>query len=1154
MTTWPLTLTGEILIDGAWQSVPMRTDPKITITRGGSSEGSRAQPGKCTVTLDNRDGTYSPRNPNSSLFGKIGRNTPFRFRVDDLPADPAPVLADTFNRTEINGWGVADTGQTWVIYDPFGTSPPASAYSVSNGTGRISPTFDASRNIRASGLAISDMDATFTVMTEERAQGDNGEGAVFASFLARINVAASSFYRFNVGFRVDTGLPGNTGLRVAVNMVRFDNLEDAILNRQKSVPGLTYEPGVPLRVRVQCVGPHLRMRVWADGSTEPQAWHSQAYDEAFTTGEVGFMSVIGAAPDTAVPFDVHFGNLQVRQPAADPGVNRLRGEIPAWPPRRHDESGNDLTTPIEPAGLLRRLGTGAPLLKSPMRRHIPALFPLAYYPLEEGRQGDVRAADATLNANAGLLVVQGMEFAKDSDLLGSASLPTLTDNARMSSPAVPGKETGSWSVSMMFRISESNFPTDATEHQILRFLTAGSAAVTWVVSLELSGTSPTMRVRAFDADGVQLDNRTAGHDAAVAAGAPGLLDDWRRLRVRAVEVGADLNWRFDWIDLDGSTWGNGATLTSTGAGRPSRISTTFGSGVKGMALGHLSMWGVQFEAAYLHTGQPAALGGAASTQGLRGETTRAFLDRLGGQEGIALEITGPAEERLGPVPSGTFLDLVQQAAATEMGLLTEDRSALGLEHRARETLYNQGVALTLDYSNGQIFDPFDPTDDDKDIRNEITAKRREGSEATAVLEEGPLAVQPPPEGIGRYATSVETIVDSDNQLPDQAGWRLHVATADEMRVTKLHLKMGNPRMRALIDDVLRLDVGSRIQIINLPDDLPPDGFDLLIMGYREEFGVNRWDITFTCVPASPWQVGVLEDAEVSRADTDGSELATAVDADDTSLLAHTTSGPYWTEDPADVPLDVRVGGEVLTVSEIEPGAWDQFTRTVANSWGTSSSGLVWTEAGGVASDRSVNGTRGVITLAANPGTIRFQQLLPGLIADCEVRVRMSVSQVATGASFLPSVLLRTLDTSNYYRARVHFDTSGGMFASITRGITQIGTTTTLATTYTAGAEFEVRVRLTGHTIRMRVWPVGAEEPSVWHHEETITADLIAAGTVGVTGSAFATNTNVSPELRYDEFSVVTPQRFTVVRSVNKIVKPHGAGTDARLATPTVVAL
>jgi hypothetical protein len=73
----------DLWIDAAWVDITddVYTRAPIMITRGRTAEGGQVEPSSCTVTVNNRDGTYSPRNPSSPYFGKIGRNTPARVRV-----------------------------------------------------------------------------------------------------------------------------------------------------------------------------------------------------------------------------------------------------------------------------------------------------------------------------------------------------------------------------------------------------------------------------------------------------------------------------------------------------------------------------------------------------------------------------------------------------------------------------------------------------------------------------------------------------------------------------------------------------------------------------------------------------------------------------------------------------------------------------------------------------------------------------------------------------------------------------------------------------------------------------------------------------------------------------------------------------------------
>jgi hypothetical protein len=86
----------ELWIDDAWVDITsdVYTRAPITITRGRSAEGGQVEPSECRLTVNNRDGAYTPRNPTGDYFGKIGRNTPARVSVG----------ADTRLVGEVAGW------------------------------------------------------------------------------------------------------------------------------------------------------------------------------------------------------------------------------------------------------------------------------------------------------------------------------------------------------------------------------------------------------------------------------------------------------------------------------------------------------------------------------------------------------------------------------------------------------------------------------------------------------------------------------------------------------------------------------------------------------------------------------------------------------------------------------------------------------------------------------------------------------------------------------------------------------------------------------------------------------------------------------------------------------------------------------------------
>ncbi|WP_086809799.1 hypothetical protein [Streptomyces reticuliscabiei] len=946
MAQWPLQRIGEVLIDGAWAPVPMRADTSIVITRGIGAEATVAQPAGTSVRIIDPDATYSPRNAESGLYGKFGRNTQFRFRVGDAPAQGAALLSDTFTRTVANGWGTSTSGATWSIYDPLGTSPPASEYSVSSGAGKVtSSTLNASRYIATSGLSLSDYEATFTVNANQTAEDNNTDERLFFAAVLRINRTNHQYYMALISLRPRTGVYGIGGLSVDAQFSKVNLLtgNNSTLTPQRTVPGLGYSVTSKLQVRVRCNGPELALRVWADGDPEPDNWHAQAYDDEFTSGEFGFRASC-TADDTTVPITYSFDDLTVLPLVPDDGAVRLVAELSALDPYE-DESGADAYVDVDAAGVLRRYDGQQKTAASALRNHVAGYRPVAYWPFEEGAQGSSSVVQAADTSPAGPLTVSKVDFARDDTLAGSDPLPNLQAGATIRSTGIPGFSTGRWAVYFMLKFTTQGFPTDATEHQILSFSTAN---VTLTAYALLSGGAARIVLRGVDSSGTAVAGAAAILQTDLtAAGNLGFLDRWQQFKIYGQESGGSTTYTIAALDPDNTGVTSSLTAAAHTADRVRTIATTVGSGAAGVGLGHLSIWGVAFTDAYNSSLNNTVVSYEVGAPGL---TTKDWLSSLSTDFGQALEIEGPAETRLGPYYSAPFISLAQAAARTDFGLMTELRNRLGLRYVSRQALYDLPVDLVLDYSSGQVFSPFRPKDDDKGLINRITVKRREGSEASAEVSEGPLSVQPPPDGINVNDDSVDTIVHSDDQLPSQAGWRLHVAAWDAMRVASLTLKMANPRMRPLLGTVLGLKEGSRIQVINTPKRYGPDGFDLLVRGSKETHAEGIFDITFNCSPYRPYVTGlaVQEGSAVSptdpRADTSGAALAEDLDATETGVDVLTADSRKWITTatyPGDFPFTIRVGGEVMRVTAVT-GATSSQTFTVERSV----NGVVKTHASG----------------------------------------------------------------------------------------------------------------------------------------------------------------------------------------------------------------
>lgn len=487
--------------------------------------------------------------------------------------------------------------------------------------------------------------------------------------------------------------------------------------------------------------------------------------------------------------------------------------------------------------------------------------------------------------------------------------------------------------------------------------------------------------------------------------------------------------------------------------------------------------------------------------------------------------------------------------------------------------------IALNYA-GDISPPFKPDPDDQNVYNDITATRQDGGQARFVQETGPLNTGDPavdPDAIGVYDGGDVTInVAEDEQLADQAAWRVHLGTVEEERYPLVRIDLAaNPD---LADEMTELGVGDRMTIAGPPEWLPPETIQLIAEGGTETIGLYDWDVVLNASAGTPWtvaQAAALEDSTAgpnnpNRADTSDCRLVTAVNSAATSFVVHTppdsvfdrvpwiiSTGPAAAPNllPAQFPFDVRLGGENVRVTACTPSAWDAFTRTTASGWGTSTSGQAWTTSGGSAADYSTNGSLGVHSMTSV--NVSRYTLLTAPAADLDLHIDGSTPVLATGGPQYLHLVARYQDPNNTYSARLGFTTTQTLELVIQRRVG--GTQTDLATVtvpgkHTAAAFYTLRFQLEGSDLRAKAWPLGVAEPESWHVTVTDTS-LTAAGSVGARTVLSSANTNTLPvAVSYDNFEITTPQRMTVQRSLNTVVKSQDAGTPLALVQPAILAL
>ncbi|MER8233466.1 hypothetical protein [Streptomyces sp. NPDC094049] len=1096
----PLGVRVELQAGGVWTDITPDVYARdlISITRGRQDGAAVADPSRCTLTLNNKNGRYTPRNPVSDLYGKIGRNTGLRVSVPgpesylnlpgtvfsgaQTPDHPAlDITGDLDIRVEaevdnwasgthflLGKWGAVgqrsfrlqvEQNSLFLLWSPDGTT-------LMNTAARRLPTLPRHTALRA----------TLDV--------DNGSGAYVAEFFT-----APSLDDPWASIGTVTG-PATTSIFNSTTEVRLGGYSIGIVGR-------AYRAEIRSGINgTVAAAPDLRAvpagsTSWTDSAGRP--W-----------------SLLG---------DAQVSNY----------VTRFVGEVSSWPPR-WAPSGEDVWTPVEASGVLRRLGQGAKALDSTLRRRLPSRAPLAYWPCEEP-QGAAQAYSPIPGGSP--LTVTGFDFGQDDTLGGSSPLPAIVPGGTMRG-RVPTSSTGVWEICMPYRVDGT---APVAEQEMLSWTTTGTIR-RWRITMGATGS----HIQGYDAGGALL------LDSAIGA-VSGVFDGWWRLEVKAEQSGGNVAYRLRWVKINGSSSAVSGTVAGT-VGAVNQIDTVFGAGLPDIRIGHLTVFPAEAVAAAY----------ADADRGFITETAADRLRRLATEESGSVQVQFPVRYPAGTAQMGVqrpdaLLTLLTECASSDLGILAEDRESTMLVYRARSTLYNQEPRLVLDYAAGDVAPPLEPVDDDQATRNDITVSRTSGSSGRAVQMSGPMSVQAPPNGVGLYDDSVTLSLATDTQPQPIAEWLLHLGTWDESRVPTVQLDLH--KRPNLIPGFLGLNIGDRIQIINTPPWLPPGPIDLLVQNVVETPGIWTWTASLTCVPAGPWTVGVVGDFELGRLDTDGTTLGSAVTATDTSLLLVSDPGPGWlttATHPNEFPVDVLAGGERMTVTGITPGAADAFPRTVISGWGSADTGGAWSSSGGSAADYAVGSGLGSHTLTTvNVGR---RSTLPAPSPDFDMYVTVAASAVATGGSIFGGLVARAAGPDDLYYARTEFTTTGAVVLTVRKrsaGTETTVVTTTTPYTYTAGQSFRLRFQAKGSTLQARVWPVTSGEPTTWQASGTDTT-LTGAAAVGCRSILATGNTNVSPAVRYDNFLISNPQVATVVRSVNGIVKPLAAGTPVNLAQPLTLAL
>lgn len=1109
---------------GGWTDVTsyVRRDAGLTITRGRANESAQAERTQLTMKLENTDGRFSERNPTGPYYGLLSLNTPCRVsttrttKVLDLPGGDVD-YATTVDAAVLDITSDIDIRVDAHLHDWRTTSVLACKWRM------VSPTVQRS-------WALETTSGGFLKLWWSSA-------GTAATVLSATSTSALSVTTGRLAVRVtldvNNGAAGNTATFYTSDTISgsWTQLGSTVI-----AAGTTSIFSSSSAVEVGGYGEAAESTADLTG----QSVYGWLYGFQLLSGIAGTLvanpdftaQAVGAtsfADTTAAP---RTWTLTSGASLTD-RYWRFNGEISSWP-QTWDTTKRDATVSVTAAGPLRRLTQGPTPLRSVVFQSVAAdTTVLAYWPCED-------ASGATSIAS-GLASGYPMQFSGTPTLASYGGFPgseniLLPVLAHFVGPVYAAAAATSTQMQFLLSVPVGGIGNAA---DVIRMFTASGWKFN--VTYDLSG------------GGRLLLDAEAPSGASTFTGAVGSLDSAGAdmcITVDAVQNGANIDFAMNVLNLGTATV---TQVTASVAGTVGAVQyVTIGDGGQSLgaaALGQIvvrtSLADVTFMGNLLH--------------GYAGEAAGTRFARLCSDAGIAVRSIGDlgSTELMGVQEPGTLVDLLRECATTDLGMLFEPLDALALGYRTRKSLENQTAGVLVNYTSHELATPPLPTGDDANVRNDYTVERIGGSKDRQELATGRMSTASPPDGVGRYAAQESISLYTDTQLPDQAAFRLSLGTIDVERYPQISVSRTTPAVvtnTTLNGQLLALNVGDVLAVSNMPTPfVAPGQVRQIVQGWSERLANYEHAFTFNTTPAIPWDFGILDDTTLGRADTEESVLASAVNSSATSLVVTTTAGPYWTEAAGDMPFDVSLGGETVTVSAIADAVSDTFTRTTSNGWGTATSGQAWTRSGGAAADFSTNGSAGAISVTA-VNSERWVTL-PETATAWDVEFRSRTLALAATQPINTYIGCMLTGTTVGYIARLAFYQDQTVrlsieempFALLAAEVTVPGLT------HAANTWFRLRFRVSDGQLMARAWLDGGTEPQFWHVYATDTT--CTSGTVGVRAVLTAGNTTALPvAVQYDDVTSHNPQTFTVTRGVNAVTKSQVAGADVGLAYPTIMAL
>lgn len=813
-------------------------------------------------------------------------------------------------------------------------------------------------------------------------------------------------------------------------------------------------------------------------------------------------------------------------------------------------------------GPLHRIGKSKPL-KSPLNRASSGVTagdtkPYAYWAMEDGEQATFFASATPGFPPLTITNPEAAAPASSSAITGSLPLPVFSPGSAGYAEIPDYTDTGFWAQAVAVYSEDFSNPSTVLEMTI-----AGATSVVYLVAMMADDDNP--QLIAADALGDLIDFT----DTVMASSVDGV-PFYVVVTLRNNASGTDDIATMDVITADGVqlaslslNLGPGEYGKATVVRLHDRLET---ESATVDVMGHAAF--------YIDPAFSVAVDGvenAKAISGFDGERAIPRLRRVCREENIPFFTAGLDDDsaQCGPQTVGSLINTLRMPEKIDGGTIFEHQFGIG--YKSHHEYTNQPVTLTLDASLGQILDLGSPVDNDLDFVNQWTVSRVNGSSATVAARKGEAGVTLTDNEL-RYESSDSVAAYDDDQLePIAARYGRH-STVDEDRWPAISFHLAtHPE---LIEAWQAFPFGGRLQALNVYEEVGNTTLDQIHRGHNERWNSLTWQVMLNCAPSSPYNIMELDSLTYGRLDSDSSTLVDDISDSAVSFMVDTAdTSEIWTTDSAEFPLDIELypgtglaiasGGETMRISSVASFARDTFSRTEVDQWGFMDTGQAWAlfTVGGAVADFDVSGGVGTMIVdGANEYRVAIlSDIAANRVLNPEVGVTFTtgVPNVSGGAIEPGNIILRYVNTTNYYLCRVEVTTAELVTISLHKLVENAGTALTSNFTapinYTAQA-LRVHCMINGSTLRAKVFDPAVTSAHLVDWQVTATDTTFQnAGVVGIRTGVASGNTDVPITVLYDSFEIYTPQIFTVnARSLNGIVKAHKAGTVVRISDMVVI--